>query len=187
MSPGPRAVGAHRRHSRWRVLGLCGLSLILAVAVVLVGDSRTCPRGETIKAFALIATPQDDATAEGDVDARVRAGDLPELAVAVTRRLDDGSLPASAARTENVQAGQFLQVHARVTDHLGRPAEGVKVVYVWRQGKATSFDTAVSDSAGRAKVTHWVELSQRGHRTVLVVSAARGDYSASAYTWFVPE
>lgn len=179
--------GAHRpRRLRRRGVALLFVVALTAV-IVLLGDARTCPRSETLEAFAIVATPQNNADTESGVDMRVRAGELPDLTTAVARRLDEGSFPAAASRTDNVHAGESLHVRAHVTDSGGRPAGGVKVVFAWAEGARVSYDTAVSDDSGSARATHWVGAREKGRRTVLVVSASRGVDSATAYTWFVAE
>lgn len=187
MSRHPQRAGLSRGRAHWRVGTALLLVVTLAVTIVLIGDARTCPRGGTLKAFAIVATPPNGADSETDLETRVRAGELPDLVNAVARQLEEGSLPAAPSRTDNVHAGQFLQVHARVTGSGGVPAVGVKVIFAWRQGQTISYDTAVSDGSGHAKAIHWIETAQRGHRTVLVVTASRASEYASAYTWFIPE
>lgn len=164
------------------------LILSLALAMVAAGDPSLWPRTDTAEAFALIATPRTDSMHEEfQEEEYVRAPTVPEIAQSVSQRLDEGSLPSSASRTENVHAGRFLEVNARVYGPTGSPLPGSTVVFVWRQNGTSSYETALSDASGVASVRRWIEYGQRGRRTVLVVSANKGLSAATAYTWFVPE
>ena len=186
------------RHLRWdrgrchgrlrRAIITTVLTLTLAFAMVAAGDPSIWSKADTVEAFALIATPRTDAMHEEfQEEEYVRAPAVPEIAQSVSQRLDEGSLPSSAGRTENVHAGRFLEVKARVYGPTGLPLPGSTVVFVWRANGTSTYETALSDASGVATVRKWIEYRQRGQRTVLVVSANKGLSAATAYTWFVPE
>lgn len=185
MSRHPGPASRRRRRTIGHVAVATLFVALVALAIVAVGDGDTCPGSRSLAAFALVAAPPG--AQEPPEGTTVIAPGVPELAVAVARRLDEGTLPASRAQTTDVQVSRFLEVHARVMGFGGRPVPGTKVVFAWYEGGDVSFDTALADNDGIARVMRWIAPQQRGKRTVLVVSASRGIRSASAYTWFVPE
>jgi hypothetical protein len=177
-----------RRYRMSKRIGAFVLLLGLTAGLVALGDPSTCPRGDSLEAFALIATP-NPGTGQGlaGEEAYIHAADFSEIAQTVDQRLLQGSSALNSARTENVRAGRFLEVRARVTGPSGRAIPGSKVIFVWRQGPRVTYDAAPTDDSGVARVLHWIAAEQRGVRTVLVVSADNGLGSATAYTWFIPE